>query len=79
MRGADHAVLNGGRGLDGQQFRKQRFIQATAELGQEFGQHEVRLGTVHLHLRDAAGIHHGQVGPQLATDLFIGTVQFMLE
>ena len=49
------------------------------ELGEQLGEHEVRLGTVHLYLLYPAGIHHRQVRAQLATDLFIGAAQFMLE
>jgi hypothetical protein len=37
------------------------------------------LGPIGLDLRDPAGIHHGQVGAQLAADLLIGTVQLMFE
>ena len=79
VRRADRALLDRRRGLQRHQVLEQRFIQATTELGQELGQHEVCLGAVHLHLCDTAAIHHRQVRAQLATDLFIGTVQFMFE
>ena len=79
MRGADQALLYGRGGLDRQQFVHQRRVDPTAELGQHLGEHEMLLGAIGLDLRDPAGIHHGQVGAQLATDLLIGTVQFMFE
>jgi len=79
VRWTHHALLDRRRGLDGQQLLEQRFIEATAELGQQLGEHKVFLRAIHLHLPNPARIHHRQVGPQLATDLFIGTVQFMLE
>jgi hypothetical protein len=72
-------LLNGRRSLQRQQFSQYSLMEATTELGQELRQHEVRLGAVDLHLRDAASLPHGQVGAQLATDLFSGTVPFLLE
>jgi hypothetical protein len=79
VRRADHALLDRCRGLQRQQFIEHGLIETTAELGQELGQHQMFLGPVHLSLRNATRIHHRQVGAQLAADLFIRTVQFMLE
>jgi hypothetical protein len=65
--------------LDRQQFLHQRLIEATAELGEHFREHERLLGAIHLDLGDPTGIHHRQVGPQSATNLFIGAGQFMFQ
>ena len=78
MRWTHHSLFDRLRRLQSQQFLEQRFIQRLLNWS-GVRQHEVRLGAVHLDLRYSAGIHHRQVGPQLATDLFIGTVQFVLE
>ena len=79
VRGAHYPVLERGRGLQRPQFLPPGFLQATAELGQALGQHQVVLGAVPLHLGAATGIPDRQVGAQLATALFLGTVQFRLE
>jgi hypothetical protein len=68
---ADQTVLHGGGRLDRQQFLHQRCIEATAKLGEHFGEHNMVLGSIHLDLCDPTGIHHGEVRPQPATDLFI--------
>jgi hypothetical protein len=79
VRGTHHALLNRRCSLQCQQLSEQGLVEPTAELGQQLGQHEVLLGAIYLHLGDPAGIHHREVGAQLATDLFIGTMQFMFE
>jgi hypothetical protein len=63
VRGADHALLDGRRSLECQQFIHQGCIKATAELGKDLGQHEMPLGTIDLDLPNPARIHHCQVGP----------------
>ena len=79
MRRAHQALLHGRGGLERQQFVHQGRVDPAAELGQHLGEHEMPLGALDLDLPNPAGIHHGQVGAQLATDLFIGTVQLMFE
>jgi hypothetical protein len=79
MRRTHHALLHRCCGLHCQQLRQQGFVEPTAELGQQFRQHEVLLGAIDLHLPNPTRIHDGEVGPELATDLFIGTMQLMLE
>ena len=79
VRRADQPVLHRGRRLDRQEFLHQRGIEPTAKLGEHFWQHNMRLDSIHLDLGDPAGIHHGQVGPQPATDLFIGAGQLMFQ
>ena len=79
MRRTHHTVLPSGGGLKCQQFLQYRLIEPTAELGKEFRQHEVLLGAIHLDLPNPTRIHHGEVSALLATDLFIGTMQFMFE
>ena len=76
---ADQTVLHRGRRLDRQPCRHQRFIEATAKLGEHFREHTMVLGSIHLDRGDPTGIHHGEVGPQPATDLFIGAGQLMLQ
>ena len=76
---ADSPVLHRGRLLDRQQFLHQWLIEATAKLGEHVREHERRLGAIHLDLSDPTGIHHRQVGPQSATDLFIGTGQLLFQ
>jgi hypothetical protein len=79
VRRTHHALLNRCRSLQRQQLREQGLIKPTAELGQEFGQHEMLLGPLDLHLPNPTRIHDGEVGAQLATDLFIGALPLMLE
>ena len=67
------------RRLDREQFLHQRRIETAAKLGEHFGQHKMLLGAIHLDLPDPTGIHHRQVGPQPATDLFVGTGQLMFQ
>ena len=71
MRRAHQALLHGRGGLERQEFVHQGRVEATAELDQHLWEHEIPLGPLNLDLRDPARVHHGQVGPQLATDLFI--------
>jgi hypothetical protein len=71
MGGADQALLHSRSGLDGQQFLHQGFVEAIAKLGKHFGQDKVLLGAVHPDDCDSAGVHHGKVGPQPATNLFV--------
>jgi hypothetical protein len=66
-------------GLERQQFVHQRRVKAAAELGQHFGEHEMPLGAIALHLPNPARLPHRQVGPQLATALFIRAVQLRFE
>jgi hypothetical protein len=79
MRRAHQARRHGSGSLERQQFVHQGGVDPRAELGQHLGQHEMPLGALHLHLPNPARIHYRQVGAQLATDLFIGTVQLMFE
>jgi hypothetical protein len=79
VRGTHQALLYGRRGLEGQQFVHQGGVEATTKLGKYLGEHEVPLGALDPDLPNPARIHHRQVGPQLATDLLIGTVQLMFE
>jgi hypothetical protein len=79
VRRADQTVLHGGRGLDGHQFLHQWRIQTAAKLGEDFGEHKMRLRAIHLDLPDPTGVHHRQVGPQPATDLFVGTGPLMFQ
>jgi hypothetical protein len=75
---ADYALCDRRRRLQRSQLLEPGFSQATAELGQDLRQNKVVLGTVHLPLGDAAGLPHRQVRPQLVTELFVGTLPFML-
>ena len=68
-----------GGSLECQQFLPERLSETTAELGQQRGQHEMRLGAGDLPLRNPAGLPYGAVGAQLATELFLGAVQFLPE
>ena len=79
VRRADQTVLHRGRRLDRQQFRHQRFIEATAKLGEHVREHKMVLGSIHLDRCDPTGIHHGEVGSQPATDLYIGASQLMFQ
>jgi len=71
-RRADPPVRHRGRGLDRQAFLPQRGIEPTATLGEHCWQHNMRRDSIHLDRGAPADIHHGQVGPQPATDLCIG-------
>ena len=72
VRRADQPVLHRARRLERQPFLHQRRIDTTAELGEHFWPHNMRLGAIHLDLADPTGLHHREVGPQPATDLLIG-------
>jgi hypothetical protein len=79
VRRADQAVLHRGGRLDGQQFCHQRLVEPTAKLGEHFRQDNMLLGAIYLDRADPTGIHHRHVGPHSATDLFVGTGQFMFQ
>jgi hypothetical protein len=79
MRRAHQAGVHRRSGLEREEFVYQGGVEAAAELGQDLGEHEMPLGPINLDLPNPARLHHRQVGPQLATDLFIGTVQLMFE
>jgi hypothetical protein len=79
VRWADQACLHRGRRLDGQPFLHQRRRETAATLGKYLGEHTMHLGAIHLDLSDPTGIHHGHVGPQPTTALFIGTGPLMFQ
>jgi hypothetical protein len=76
---ADQTVRHRGRRLDRQQCRHQRFIEATAKLGEHCREHTMLLGSIPLDRCDPTGRHHGEVGPQPATELFIGAGQRLVQ
>jgi hypothetical protein len=85
-KGVDHQacragkpLLHGGCRLDRQQLRHQGYVQTAAKVSERFWKHKRPLRAIHLHRGDSTGIHHRQVGPQSATDLFIGAGQLMYE
>jgi hypothetical protein len=79
VRRADQPVLHRGCGLERPPFLPQRRVETAANLGEPFWQHNMRLGTIHLDRSDPTGRHHGQVGPEAATPLCVGTGQRMFE
>lgn len=79
VRGAHQPVFPRGRRLDGQEFRHQGRVQAAPQVGEYVWQHQMRLGTIPLDRGKPAGIHHGQVGPHPATELFISAAQLLLQ
>ena len=79
MRRAHQACVHRRSRLERQEFVHQGRIEATSELGQHLGEYEMSLGPLNLDLPQPARIHHRQVGPQLAADLLVGTVQLMFE
>jgi len=79
VRRADQAGGHGGGGLERQEFLHHRRVKAAAKLGQDLGEYAMPLGAIDLDLPNPAGLPHSQVGPQVATDLFIRTVQLRFE
>jgi hypothetical protein len=79
VRRADKTVLHGTGGLDREQFLHQWRLQTAAKVGEDFREHKMLLRAIHLDLSDPAGVHHRQVGPQPATDLFVRAGQLMFQ
>jgi hypothetical protein len=76
---ADQTILHRGRRLDRQPFRHQRFIEATATLGEHCREPTMVRGSIHLDRCEPTGRQHGEVGPQPATDLVIRAGQRMFQ
>jgi len=57
----------------------QGLINAPAKLGEDFRQDEMPLESIDMDVGNPACIHHGQIGPQPAANLFIRTLQFVFQ
>ena len=62
MSRADEPLVHGRSGLDGDQFIHQGLVNAATKAGQGWGQDKMSLAAVRLYLRDATGIHDGEIG-----------------
>ena len=71
MGGADKPCVHGGRGLDGDEFIHECFVNAATKLSEGLGEHKMRLRTIGVVLAKATGIHDGKVSPQAVADILI--------
>ena len=71
MGGADQPCFHRGRGLDGDEFIHEGFVNAAPKHPEGLGEHKMCLRAIGVVLAKATGIHDRKVGAQAVADVFI--------